>query len=328
MDYKELQEKNLVLKKEIDILRRMNKELLEYQHQQDLLEASLTGNLGHWYWDIEANKVTFNPLKAEVLGFFKEDIPKSVGLEFFTDRIHPDDNECIMEAMREHLKGNTAVWEVNYRIQTKDGQYKTYYERAKVTQRTKEGRPLFLSGIAFDISEFEEEKRKLLVQNKEWEKRSKRDDLSGLYNRSNIFFRLGQSMIKANHTGEPMSLVMFDIDNLKHQNMLFGPLFGDEVIRKAGKMIQLHLSVDDMAGSIEGGRFLIILPKKTKEEAYQFALQLSMDFQETEFSAPAEITSSAGISQYRLGETVSQLFTRAEDKLRIVKREGKNHILF
>lgn len=54
--------------------------------------------------------------------------------------------------MKDHLYGKASVYEVEYRIRTKDGNYKWYYDRGKITQYDEAGKPLFL-GNSFDITE-------------------------------------------------------------------------------------------------------------------------------------------------------------------------------
>jgi len=317
-----------LLKNEIAALKRLNKELFALQQQQDSLEFSWIGNLGHWFWDFKENKVVFNPMKAEALGFQKEELPTYVDFQFFTDRLHPEDYERVMQVMREHLEGKLPVWEVKYRIRAKDGSYKTYYDRGKVTQRSETGEPLFLSGIVFDITEYETERQELLKENKEWEQISKRDKLTGLLNRSNILVRLGQIISDVNkEKRETVSMILFDIDNLEHQNSLFGPLFGDELIRQAGRVIEETVKNEHYAGKFEGGTFLIVLPEVNKSEAKRIAEQIKVAFRSSQFSQPADVTSSLGVAEYESNETVSQLFNRADRLLYKVKQNGKNDVL-
>lgn len=316
------------LKEELNSLKRLNKELLDHQQKQDSLEFSWSGNLGHWFWDLKANSVTFNPMKATALGFTEEELPESIDFQFFTDRLHPDDYEEVMQIMRDHMAGEIPVWEVKYRIKAKDGTFKTYYDRGKVTQRAADGTPLFMRGIVFDISENEKEKEELLRKNKEWEFQSKRDSLTGLYNRSNILVKLGQ-IVSRIKTGKltTVSLIVFDIDNLEHQNLLFGPLFGDEMIKRAADVMKEVITVDFYAGAFSGGKFLIILPDISKSEAKKIAEDVRIAFQNSEFSEPAEASSSSGIAELIPDETVSQFFNRADRLLSKVKRNGKNQVL-
>lgn len=316
------------LKNELETVKRLNRELLTNQESQDSLDFGWTGNLGHWYWDFPANKVTFNPMKATALGFTKEELPETVDFQFFTERLHPDDYERVMNAMRDHLAGASPVWEVKYRIRAKDGSYKTYYDRGKVTQRSEDGRPLFLSGIVFDISKHEQEKEDLLRKNKEWENQAKRDPMTGLYNRSNILVKLGQTVSRiSSGKHRTVSLIVFDIDNLVHQNSLFGPLFGDKLIRQAADVIKDTIEETHIAGVFAGGKFLIILPDVTRKEALHLAEAIRENFASIEFSEPAEVTSSAGVAEYLPSETVSQFFNRADRLLNKVKSSGKNQAI-
>lgn len=143
---------------------RTREELLEeLQHTRSMLEHffleneeqinfSWTGNLGHWYWDVKNNEVRFNKLKALALGYTKEELPEKIDYQFFTDKLHPDDYEGVMQNMRDHMMGLTGVYEVEYRIRTKEGRWKWFYDRGKVTRRAADGKPLFLAGIVFDIT--------------------------------------------------------------------------------------------------------------------------------------------------------------------------------
>ncbi|GEK90499.1 sensor domain-containing diguanylate cyclase [Alkalibacterium kapii] len=315
------------LRNELEAVKRLNKELLNLQEQQDSLEFSWIGNLGHWFWDFKENKVSFNPKKAEALGFKKEDLPEFVDFQFFTNRLHPEDYEHVMKVMKDHLSGKIPVWEVKYRIQAKDGSYKTYYDRGTVTQRSISGEPLFLSGIVFDITNYEAEKAELEKANKEWAQLSKLDKLTGLFNRTNILVKLGQILSEVNkHSRQTVSLIILDIDNLEHQNALFGPLFGDEVIKAAAKAIKDTLNPDFPAGTFEGGKFLIILPDVKKNEAKKIAETIHGKLKSHKFSEPAEVTISSGVAEYRENETVSQIFNRADRLLSKVKENGKNDV--
>lgn len=316
------------LQNEVNALKRMNKELLTMQEKQDSLEFAWSGNLGHWFWDFKENQVRFNPLKATALGYAKEELPEYVTFQFFTDRLHPDDYDRVMDAMRDHLSGKSPVWEVKYRIETKNGDYKTYYDRGRVTQREEDGSPLFLSGIVFDISEYETEREELLKENSDWEKQLKKDTMTDLYNRSNILVKLGQAIAEVkSKKSQTISMILIDLDNLYHQNTLFGPLFGDEIILKTGEAINESISEIGYGGVFEGGKFMVVLPNHSKKEATHIAKTIKTTLQEKQFSEPAEVTCSVGVTEFTINDTVSQLFNRADRLLSKAKEQGKNTII-
>lgn len=135
-----------------------------FREKEENVQLRWTGNLGHWYWDVKKNVVRFNWLKVQVLGYTKEEVPEDIGYEFFTDKLHPDDYAYVMENMVEHLKGATDLYEVEYRIQAKDGSWKWFYDRGAVTLRDDDDSPVLLTGMVFDITE-KKNKEEALFEN-------------------------------------------------------------------------------------------------------------------------------------------------------------------
>ena len=150
MNYKDLTKQEL-----INLLESKDRFIEEYQKNKENTEDlnfAWIGNLGQWFWDVPSNLVDFNPKKATNLGYEISEIPKNAGHEFYTDKLHHEDYDRVMQNMRDHLSGKTDVYEVEYRIQTKQGGWKHYYDRGKATKRDEAGNPLFLTGIVFDIT--------------------------------------------------------------------------------------------------------------------------------------------------------------------------------
>jgi PAS domain-containing protein len=105
-----------VLLARIQELEVLNRALFEEKEQETRLEYAWSGNLGHWYWNVKTNAVTFNPLKVTALGYTMDEVPAPVPFQFFTDRLHPENYEPTMRAMRDHLEGKSPIYEVEYRI--------------------------------------------------------------------------------------------------------------------------------------------------------------------------------------------------------------------
>jgi PAS domain S-box-containing protein len=147
--------------------RRLEKELHERNIVEEDIHFAWAGNLGRWEWYVKENRVDANPLKAGALGFDMGEL--SPGHQGFTDRIHPEDYERTMEVMRRHLRGEEPVYEVEYRIRTKDGRWKWFYDRGVVVERDEEGAPVHLTGIVFDITPQKEAEAELKRSQKELE---------------------------------------------------------------------------------------------------------------------------------------------------------------
>jgi len=164
-DYNNYTREQLI--EEIQKLEDLNQAIVEEKEKEELLDFSWTGNLGHWYWHFPTNTVTHNPLKVKTLGYSTEELPDKLTYQFFTDKLHPDDYEGVMQVMREHLKGQREVYEVEYRIQTKEGNWKYFYDRGKVTKRDEQGNPVILAGIVFDVTEKKEAEKALADTNRQ-----------------------------------------------------------------------------------------------------------------------------------------------------------------
>jgi len=72
-------------------------------------------------------------------------------MESFTARVHPDDYEPMMDNMRRHLEGRSPAYEVEYRIQRKDGSFIWYWDKGQIVGRTKAGKPLRLTGVVINV---------------------------------------------------------------------------------------------------------------------------------------------------------------------------------
>ena len=110
------------------------------------------GNLAWWEMDCKTGHVVFNENKVRMLGYDMRDF-RNVDYTAFTDLLHPDDFEPTMQAMRDLLEGKTKLYEVEYRIKTKKGQYRWFYDRGSIVERTPQGQPLVVKGVVFDITE-------------------------------------------------------------------------------------------------------------------------------------------------------------------------------
>ncbi len=151
----ELIEENERLKnriKELEVLEfEQKRQEEEFSLRDDDINLAWAGNLGRWEWDVPTGKVIYNKRKIETLGYKEGEIDPDVW--GFTEMLHPDDYENTMQNMRDHLEMRKPAYETEYRIRTKDGNWKWYYDRGIVTKRDENGNPLKLAGIVFDIDE-------------------------------------------------------------------------------------------------------------------------------------------------------------------------------
>lgn len=324
LDYKDYSREQLINRiQELEVL---NRELLNEKEQEVRLEYAWAGNLGSWYWNVKTNHVTFNPLKITALGYDKSEIPANVEYQFFTDKLHPEDYQKTMDAMIEHLSGKSDVYEVEYRIKTKDGKYKWYYDRGKITQYDKEGKPLFLAGIVFDITEDKETQIELEQKNWILYKMATIDALTKIGNHRTLNDHLKSAILEANKRKSPLSIAMLDIDDFKMVNDNYGHIYGDKVLEEIASIMKKNTRDSDLVGRYGGEEFMIIFTNSDGSTATIVAERIRKAIEDKIFIDGIRVTISGGVKQYQ-GEKLKEFIDNADKNLYKAKNNGKNQIV-
>lgn len=323
MDYTEFSREQLLDR--IKSLEMLTQELLNEKEQETRLEYAWTGNLGHWYWNIKTNEVTFNPLKVTTLGYDKSEIPEHVTYQFFTDKLHPEDFQKAMDAMRDHLYGKADVYEIEYRIKAKDGTFKWYYDRGRITQYDN-GKPAFLAGIVFDITEKKETQLELEYKNRILSEISSIDGLTKIGNHRTLIEHLKAEITETSRTSSQLSIALFDIDDFKKVNDSKGHVYGDQVLVDIASIMKKSIRDTDFVGRYGGEEFMVIFPNTTLSVASKISDRIRQAVEDYNFVDGLRITISGGTSQYN-NETITELVHSADTKLYTAKRNGKNQIV-
>jgi diguanylate cyclase (GGDEF)-like protein len=93
------------------------------------------------------------------------------------------------------------------------------------------------------------------------EEQAVHDGLTGLYNHRYFYGRLSQEITRAHRYGEPVALLMLDIDDFKLVNDTYGHPVGDEVLRAIGQVMRTQARRDvDLAARYGGEEFALLLP--------------------------------------------------------------------
>ena len=310
----------------INDLEMLKGELLKEKEQEVRLEYAWTGNLGHWYWNFRTNEVTFNPLKVTALGYEKGEIFEPVTYQFFTDKLHPDDYQRTMTAMGNHLHGKADVYEVEYRIKTKDGKYKWFYDRGKITQVDESGKPIFIAGIVFDITEKKETELELEHKNMILSEMSTTDGLTKIGNHRTLIENLKVGISEADRTNSPLSIAIFDIDDFKKVNDSKGHVYGDKVLVEVASIIKNSIRDTDIAGRYGGEEFMVIFNNAELATASNAAERIRDSVEKHVFPEGITVTISGGVKQYG-GENMTDLIHQADKRLYEAKRNGKNQVI-
>ncbi len=136
-----------------------------YQSNRRLQQALEMGHMAWWEWNMVTNKVNMHEKKATMLGYTVKEFPTNV--YEICSLIHPEDYEETMQKMRDHLAGKSPTYDVAYRIRTKNGDYKWYYDKGGIVERDVTGKPLKLIGLVVDITDMRTMENQINNNNKD-----------------------------------------------------------------------------------------------------------------------------------------------------------------
>ncbi len=157
------------------------------------------------------------------------------------------------------------------------------------------------------------------------------DSLTGLLNRRG-FEELAERMT-AKAKEKTQSLILFDIDDFKSINDLYGHHGGDAVLAQIGSLLQelVHEAAAAVAARFGGEEFSVLLSGLSQCQLYRIADGLREDISSTEFGEGSlnerTVTASFGVVEINEGESLEQGLRRADDLLYAAKRAGKNRIV-
>ncbi len=120
-------------------------------YKERLEDAMEGGNLAWWEMELPSGEIRFNDRKAEMLGYSLE---RFEHYSDFTELIHPEDYDRTMKAMEDHLEGRAERYEVEYRIEKKNGDYKWFRDIGSITEKEEDYKKV--TGVVIDIDEKKE----------------------------------------------------------------------------------------------------------------------------------------------------------------------------
>lgn len=125
---------------------------------------------------------------------------------------------------------------------------------------------------------------------------ARRDPLTGALNRRGLDERLGIELIRARRTGEPLTLVTADLDELKGLNDRHGHLAGDEALELAADVMAATLRDLDVLARIGGDEFVLLLPACEPGAGLEIAEDLRKRVRERSATESWPITMSFGVA--------------------------------
>lgn len=237
-----------------------NLELSLEEERQSLSNVLWGTGTGTWEWNVQTGEVRINQRWAELLGYRLEELTP-MRPESWLRLAHPEDAAKIDQLLRRHFAGELADYECETRFRHRDGSWVWILDRGRLVSRTAEGKPLWVAGTSYPITE-----RKLA----EFELRSKTEALA----RSNA--ELEQFAYVASHDlRQPLRMINSYLQLLEKR--LQGTLDAEcrqmigFVVDGATRMDQMLVSLLEYSRVGRKGQPMAIMPSRAAvDEALRF----------------------------------------------------------
>jgi two-component system cell cycle response regulator len=160
---------------------------------------------------------------------------------------------------------------------------------------------------------------------------SNTDPLTNLNNRRYLTKTLNSELLRAERTGDCLSLIILDIDHFKKINDTYGHQNGDLVLLAISEVTQTHLRCYDIAARYGGEEFVLVLPGTSLAGGKEVAERLREEVEAISFAPPMDnltVTISLGVALFPspLVTDMESLIRQADEALYRAKLKGRNRV--
>ncbi|MFA4985285.1 MAG: diguanylate cyclase [Candidatus Brocadiia bacterium] len=172
---------------------------------------------------------------------------------------------------------------------------------------------------------------KLAMINRNLERLTVTDDLTGLFNRRYAHQMLSYELSRSQRYALPLSVVIVDIDHFKAVNDTYGHLEGDRVLQQVSRLLGDSLRQTDVICRYGGEEFLLILPQVTPDQAKLPCKRILAGIAQHNFKIGSEnvaITVSLGLAgnDQQFAIDYLELIRHADMALYSAKKSGRNRL--
>ncbi len=172
----------------------------------------------------------------------------------------------------------------------------------------------------------------LAAANHALNQQARTDFLTQLPNRLAFTEQFERSLAQAQRSGQPMALVLLDVDHFKQINDQYGHETGDYVLVQIGQLLVQRLRKQDLVARWGGEEFILLLPDTTVEGALQLCEELRHTISQMELCYQQKsfhISATFGVQVRRAShsDALDQWCSSADQALYSGKRSGRNRVV-
>jgi PAS domain S-box-containing protein len=130
----------------------------ELKENQDRLQLVLKGGeVGTWDWNLDTGEIIYNKTWAKMLGYKLKEVYELS----WENLLHPDDRVRAINELYDMIEGRTEEYDSEFRLKTKEGDWKWILDRGKIVERSPEGIAIRVTGTHIDINDRKQNEEKL-----------------------------------------------------------------------------------------------------------------------------------------------------------------------
>lgn len=170
---------------------------------------------------------------------------------------------------------------------------------------------------------------RMLITREALRREAARDSLTALWNHKSILEILDRELVRAERDGQPVGVIMADLDHFKNINDTRGHATGDMVLRIISSSMAAVVRPYDSVGRYGGEEFLIVAPGCGMAETWELAERVRAHVAATDISAggsKVKVTLSLGIASGQAGSDPEKLLHAADAALYHAKNDGRNRV--
>jgi len=192
--------------------------------------ATNAARVGVWDWDIQTNEFYLDPNVKAILGYSDAEIPDD--LEVWSNYVHPDDKQPVMEAFQDHIDGKTPEFAYEHRMLHKDGSIRWIMARGTAI-RDDQGNPVRVVGTDTDITQRKQAEEALLESEIKFRNLAEQSP-------NMIFIIKSSKVVYANRKCE--EITGYKSDELHSADFDFFRLIAPESVKLIKKNFKKHMS--------------------------------------------------------------------------------------
>jgi diguanylate cyclase (GGDEF)-like protein/PAS domain S-box-containing protein len=291
-------------------------------HERLKFAVEGTGD-GIWDWDLVNDTFTFSGKLKQIFGWDPADqIDGKVDWSRF---IHPEDLPRATKLLQACVKGETPIYECEYRQATKQGQWKWVLSRGVIVAWNERGKPVAIVGTTSDISARKE------GEELAW-RHANMDSLTGLPNRRLLRDMLEAEIRKAQRSLETLAVLFIDLDGFKQVNDLLGHDAGDLLLGEVAHRLKACVRGSDIVARFGGDEFTVVLTGLNEAYHIEFVCEKILGALAHPFALGNEkgyVTGSIGVAVSPFdASSADELMRKADQAMYAAKQAGKNQFSY